>query len=191
MKELKALKFRLETETGVVTRGVEHSLKLPVPDFVDEFHLISYLYKNAKLPWAVFHSPQSFYKKFFIDKLTREIVPTFDPAKDLREINAPTRGVRLLQKRLIDMVFSKLPAHPANFAYMQGKSIKDAAEIHKDNALLIKADLHHFFDEHNIHYAVAKLSEITGYPKDLCRFIVGLCQLDGRLPQGALTSPIS
>lgn len=161
-----------------------------LPNIVDEYNLCNLLGYNGKYPWYVVHHTDSCYSNFWINKDTKRIVSEFNPDLRLREISAPTGSLKVLQGRLAALIFSKLPKHEANFAYMSGKNVRNAAEEHENNKVLIRIDLKDFFPRHNEHYVRTKLRQLTGYSKELCWFITKLCSLKGCLPQGSVTSPI-
>lgn len=164
--------------------------KLGLPSVIDEYNLCALLGFSGKYPWYVVHNTPSCYLRFWLDKDTKKIVPEFNEALRLREINAPTRALKELQGRLAMNIFNKLPKHEANFAYMKGKNIKMAAEALAGNGVLIRIDLKEFFPSHRSWYIRDKLHELTGYSKEICWFISKLCTLSKQLPQGAVTSPV-
>lgn len=136
------------------------------------------------------HKTESCYKTFWIDKQTKRIHDEFNESLNLREISAPSGSLKELQSRLCGLILSKLPKHPANFAYMSGRNIRNAAEAQVDGDVLIRIDLKDFFGKHYEPYVRSKLHELTGYSKELCWFITKLCSNKGALPQGAVTSPL-
>ena len=161
-----------------------------LPQLVDEYNLCAALGYNGKYPWFVVHCPEKCYHTFWIDKDTKKFVKEFSEDLNLREINAPAEELKHLQQRLVSSIFNKLPKHPANFAYMSGKNICDAASSHVGNDVLIHMDIRNFFGMHNEFYVRNKLREVTGYSKEICWFITKLCSYKGNLPQGSVSSPI-
>ena len=161
-----------------------------LPALVDEYNLCNILGYNGKFPWYVVRHTEDCYTKFWIDKETKRFVNEFNPSLNLREINAPIASLKVLQGRLGAALFNVLPKHPANYAYMSGKNIRDAVENHEDGEVLIRIDMKNFFTMHNELYVRRKLHDLTGYSKELCWFITKICSLNGCLPQGSATSPI-
>ena len=161
-----------------------------LPLLVDEYNLCNLLGYNGKYPWFVIRHTEQCYHKFWINKDTKQFVHEFNPELNLREINAPAPSLKVLQGRLAALLFNKLPKHPSNYAFMQGKNIRDAAENHTDGEVLIRIDMKNFFTMHNELFVRRKLHELTGYNKELCWFITKICSYEGCLPQGSVTSPI-
>lgn len=160
-----------------------------LPMLADEYNLCNILGFNGKFPWYVVRHTKDCYSTFWIDKDTKRVVREFQEDLNLREISAPIGALKELQGRLAS-VLSKLPKHDANYAYMEGRSIKGAADAQVDNDVLIRIDMKDFFGSHFEPYVRKKLVEITGWPKEICWFITKLCSLKGTLPQGAVTSPL-
>lgn len=161
-----------------------------LPNLVDEYNLCNIIGYNGKFPWYVIRHTEDCYTKFWIDKETKRFVSEFNPSLNLREINAPIKALKVLQGRLGALLFNVLPKHPANYAYMSGKNIRDAVENHTEGDVLIRIDMKNFFNMHNELYVRRRLHELTGYNKELCWFITKICSLNGCLPQGSATSPI-
>lgn len=135
------------------------------------------------------------YKTFYIDKETGKVsrYPIF--AKS-RRIDAPPPLLKEIQRRLASAL-TVFPAHPANFAFIQNKSIKDALEVLKDSQTIIHVDLKDFFDSHSEVYLNKKLGKLIYHEESLSdhqwkfiRAITRWVTLKHSLPQGAPTSPI-
>jgi hypothetical protein len=62
-----------------------------------------------------------------------------------RLISHPARELKELQRALVTEVLSKLPVHEAASAYRPGKSIKDNANVHVRNSVILKFDFANFF----------------------------------------------
>lgn len=135
------------------------------------------------------------YKTFYIDKETGKVsrYPIF--AK-YRRIDAPPPLVKEIQRRLAS-AFTVFPAHQANFAFIQNKSIKDALEVLKNSKTIIHVDLKDFFESHSEVYLNRKIGKLI-YDKDtledyqwkFVRSITRWITIKHYLPQGAPTSPI-
>ncbi|MFH4733218.1 retron St85 family RNA-directed DNA polymerase [Vibrio diabolicus] len=70
------------------------------------------------------------------------------PKKDgsQRLIYQPSMAIRALQKVVYDEVLDKLPVHDACYAYRKKRSLKDHANVHKNNNYLLRIDLKDFFE---------------------------------------------
>lgn len=75
------------------------------------------------------------YKRFFIPK----------KSGGLREINQPSKELKVLQRGLIDIMLSKVPVNSAATAYRSGLSIRDNALPHAGSGQILKMDFHDFF----------------------------------------------
>jgi hypothetical protein len=161
-----------------------------LPEIFDEYSLAAVIGTTLKQLWYYIKFNNDQYSIFYIDKDTREIVSEPDPSRRLRTISAPKPGLKYVQGSLAYNIFRKLPMHPANFAYMKGKSIKHAAEKQLPNEVLVKVDLVDFFGSHTERYVIDKLEALTGYSNRICWMIAKLCCKNGRLPQGSPASPV-
>ncbi|MGN7511699.1 retron St85 family RNA-directed DNA polymerase [Aeromonas salmonicida] len=63
-----------------------------------------------------------------------------------RVIAHPSRELKKYQRVLLSLFENKLPIHHAAFAYRKGISIRDNANMHKNNAYLLKMDFYNFFN---------------------------------------------
>ncbi|WP_447886364.1 retron St85 family RNA-directed DNA polymerase [Serratia fonticola] len=76
------------------------------------------------------------YKKYYLEKKNG----------GLREIAQPSRELKIMQRLILDEISRFLPIHESAFAYVEGKSIKQNAAKHRDNAYLLKMDFEDFFN---------------------------------------------
>lgn len=134
-------------------------------------------------------SMQPYYYTFRIPKKT----------KGFREINAPIDSLKELQTN-ITKLFQKtlqIAPHNAAYAYVQNRSSLDALKQHQknDSNWFLKLDIKDFFpsctkelvyDELCLIYPCAEFTE-TG--KQILKYIIHLCCLNGVLPQGSPASP--
>lgn len=134
-----------------------------------------------------------FYKTFYIDKETKEIVPKSYPG-NLREINAPNKFLKNIQKKLLG-VFNVFKTHPANAGFIEGKSLIDAVETVVDGETLVHVDIEKFFDNNTALHVKWKLKEKIkdNYGVELdnetLNMLVTLLCKDNKLPQGSPASP--
>ena len=73
---------------------------------------------------------------------------------------------------------------------LKKKSIKENARFHKRQEILLSLDVKKFFDSITSD-KVYKVFSSLGYQEDIVVMLTNLCCLNGCLPQGAPTSPIS
>ncbi|RFB13472.1 RNA-directed DNA polymerase [Bacillus sp. HNG] len=100
-----------------------------------------------------------------------------------------------LQGNLKRNFFDYIPLSSHAYGYVKGKSYYNYLEPHVDSDIFLKLDIKDFFDS----IKENKLREVLGYYVDdinvsdkltLIDFIVKVVTLDGKLPQGAVTSPV-
>jgi retron-type reverse transcriptase len=137
---------------------------------------------------------------------TRFTIPKRDGSE--RIICAPKKQLLWVQRRILENVVSKVPAHDAAHGFIPGRSTVTNARPHLGSKLLVKFDLRDFFP--TIHYyRVLGLFARLGYAVDDARFgtaddsrrvaptLARLCSYvpdpkawhQGHCPQGAATSP--
>ncbi len=116
-----------------------------------------------------------------------------------RRIHAPRAALKKAQRRILEEILARIPAHEACHGFVKGRSIVSNAAPHRGAHLVIKVDLADFFP--TIHYRrIEGLFVSYGYPREVARLLAGICThrprlADGRvawpgvLPQGAPTSP--
>lgn len=165
-----------------------------LPQIIDEYNLYALLGTSAQLPTKMMFNMENQYKKFWINKRNHSEV-YFEWKEgmellDLREICAPSKALKSLHWKLNKLIFSKMPTHDANFAYMKARNISHAAAIQLPHDVLIKVDLKNFFPSHNRWYIRNRLMDITGYPEAVCSVLASLCTLNNQMPQGAPCSPL-
>lgn len=124
-----------------------------------------------------------------------------------RVIEAPKPRLREAQRRLLRLLVTRIPAHPAATGFIPGSSTTDFAQPHSGKATVLRADLRHCF-ESVTGPRIAEVFRRAGYPPAIARVLADLCttatpadQLAGvpaehatylrgrHLPQGAPTSP--
>jgi len=123
-------------------------------------------------------SPHSFYRTFEIPKRMG----------GKRRIEAPYPSLASCQRWILANILYKLPIHPNAHGFSPNRSILSNASPHLAKKTLLKIDLKDFFPSIPINWIIKLFSEI-GYSYNVSFFLASLCSLDGKLPQGAATSP--
>lgn len=84
----------------------------------------------------------------------------------------------------------RLPVHPAAHGFVPGRSVATNAQVHLQAGakVLVHFDIKDFFPSITQEMVVAALLR-AGLPYDQASHIAYICTLEGRLPQGAPTSP--
>ena len=134
----------------------------------------------------------------------------------IRLIEAPKPRLKELQRRILEGILEKVPAHPAAHGFLKGRSIGTFARLHVGQRVVLRMDLRDFFPS----IAGARVQTFfraAGYPEQVADLLGGICtnstpgaawrasdgleldrdrlfaarQLHARphLPQGAPTSP--
>lgn len=144
-----------------------------------DIHHLSLLvgYKKGYL-YSVSNAPEFFYRKFVIPKKNGK----------QREIHEPLPSLKEIQHWILHNILSKFEISKFSKAYSAGSSVKHNARFHRNQNQLLKLDIKDFFPSISL-YNVFGLFYSVGYTKQLSMMLAKLCCFDGRLPQGAPTSP--
>jgi len=105
-----------------------------------------------------------------------------------RHLLAPSPSLKRLQRRLLDAYLIKLPTHPCATAFHPGGSTVRHARPHADGRLIACVDLRDFFGSTSA-ARVRRFWLSEGWPEGDVRILMALTTFQGRLPQGAPTSP--
>ena len=89
------------------------------PDYVNK------LVRSASHRYKVYHIPKK--------------------AGGLREIAHPSAELKLLQRWLVENVFSHFPVHESVYSYKRGVGIRDLAALHRNKSYLLRIDFKDFF----------------------------------------------
>ena len=105
-----------------------------------------------------------------------------------RSIQAPSEGLKALQRRVLHRLLNPLPMHPAATGFVPGRSIVHNARPHLGQGVVINIDLADFFPSITAE-RVQKAFRGIGWNKQAASVLTNICTYQGRLPQGAPTSP--
>lgn len=123
-------------------------------------------------------SNHKFYRSFDIPKKTG--AP--------RTIHAPSRDMKAVQAWILRNILDKVQFHPAATGFIRSRSIRDNASPHQSNLYLLCVDIEDFFP--SIGYGkVYNTFRTLGYNPHTAHIFTKLCTFEGKLPQGAVTSP--
>lgn len=115
--------------------------------------------------------------------------------KGYRIINHPARELKLLQRWLVDNLFSDLPVHEAVYSYRTGRNIQGNAALHRRNNFLLRVDFKDFFPSIRAIDVVKMLHNNQSFlsyqlsRNDLSLIASIVCK-DGGLTIGAPSSPV-
>ncbi|NLX58173.1 MAG: RNA-directed DNA polymerase [Phycisphaerae bacterium] len=116
---------------------------------------------------------------------------TFTIAKhngSLRDIAAPCRSLRHIQRRILRRIVEPLDTHLAVHGFRRGRCSLTGARRHVGKEAVLAMDLQDFFPSITSQ-RVYGLFRKLGWPPNLASVLTRLSTWQGRLPQGAPTSP--
>lgn len=106
-----------------------------------------------------------------------------------RQIEAPRRFLKVIQRWLHDHVLTKQRVAQEAKGFVRRRSIFDHGNSHRRGKNLLVVDIKDFFPSVKLEH-VREIYEEIGFPPEVAMQLSRLCCLDGRLPQGAPTSPM-
>ena len=105
-----------------------------------------------------------------------------------RRLLVPDPSTRMLQRRLLRKLLSRLQSHEAAVGFERGKSIVDNALPHACQAVVIRLDIVEFFANTTVE-RIEQYFRRIGWDKNAAALLMLLTTHEGGLPQGAPTSP--
>lgn len=93
---------------------------------------------------------------------------------NVRLIEAPKPRLKELQRKILEQILNKVPAHPAVHGFLQGRSIKTFAAPHAGQRVVLRMDLQDFFPC-IIGARIQSLFRTMGYPEPVANLLGGLC----------------
>jgi RNA-directed DNA polymerase len=148
------------------------------PPIFDAGHLAYVTAVEPEILGYVAAFPETFYSSFRIAKR----------GGGSRVIDAPTPALKRVQHWVQRHVTSNLWSHEAAHGFVRERSIVTNAEPHMGKQLVLKIDLRDFFGTIK-REQVYRIFRRVGYTRDVAGLLTSLTTRDGRLPQGAPTSP--
>jgi len=131
-----------------------------------------------KLIYIQYHKEQ-FYRKFRINK----------KSGGEREIVAPNSELKMIQRVILDYVlYEPLRHHPSCQGFVSKRSVFTNAAYHTAKRALWKLDIKDFFPTITTERVRATLGTL-GFQNELSELLAELLTFEGKLPQGAPTSP--
>lgn len=145
----------------------------------DLAQLLGTTYSN--LMYVVYGLKNSLYTEFEISK----------KSGGLRKIRAPKDQLKILQRRLKNLLENLYTPHSAASAFIKGRGIVYNAKKHVKRGIVFNIDLESFYD--CIHFGRIRgllISPPFSLNSETAKIIAHICTVDQILPQGAPTSPI-
>ncbi|MBI5723593.1 MAG: RNA-directed DNA polymerase [Planctomycetes bacterium] len=105
-----------------------------------------------------------------------------------RKIEAPAPMLKEMQNLILRKLLRRLKAHPCAYGFERGRSIAGNAAVHAGKAVVVRLDLKDFFPSISAD-RVRRYFRRIGWNGPAAELLVKVCTHEGRLPQGAPTSP--
>ncbi len=105
-----------------------------------------------------------------------------------RQIAAPSDALKALQRRVLHRLLNPLPTPREATGFIPGRSVVDNAAPHVGQDAVINIDLADFFPSIPAKRVTESLLGL-GWSADSAAILTYICTHEGRLPQGAPTSP--
>jgi len=120
-----------------------------------------------------------FYKTFHIRKRS---------GNGYRIISAPSRELKGIQRWVMAFILRQVELPEVCMAFRKGRSILDNASPHVSKEFVFSADIKDFFPSITINRVVGLFKSLQ-YPPNVAYTLAKLTTYQGRLPQGAPSSP--
>ena len=167
--------FDLEGEDALVAERLIEQKIVPI---VQGHYLADFLGVSRKLITHMAKWPDRYYRTFEIPK----------KSGGTRKITAPRVFLKVVQRYLLDCVLGRVAVHRSAVGFVANRGCRDGARRHVKRPYLWNIDVKDFFPSIRFEQVESVFGKI-GFPPHAARFLARLCCLDGRLPQGAPTSP--
>ncbi|MFN3132847.1 retron St85 family RNA-directed DNA polymerase [Roseibium sp.] len=178
-KDFEHLEVILQAEHGGFSN--EHAARfreLGLPPIPTAGALPSFLGISPKTFFSIRWHPRKHYRSFALKKR--------DGTK--RAIDTPRTYLKVIQWWILDNILNHVEIAHNVFGFVIGRSAVQNAEYHRGAKHLLNVDIRQFFPS----ITIAQVREIfgsLGYTEEVAGVLAELCCLDGRVPQGAPTSP--
>lgn len=107
----------------------------------------------------------------------------------VRTIEAPRRFLKTVQSWIYQHILFSQKLRSEVKGFVAGRGIFDHAKAHRKGRNLLVVDIRNFFPSIGVATVVGVYEQI-GFPSPVANQLARLCCLEGRLPQGAPTSPM-
>lgn len=108
-----------------------------------------------------------------------------------RIITSPSRILKLIQRRLAEVLENTYKPKPVVYGFVTGKNIVDNARRHKKKKWVLNIDLEAFFPSINFGRVRGMfIGKPYNLPADAATILAQICCFKNELPQGAPTSPV-
>lgn len=133
---------------------------------------------SSKTIFSIRQSPHRHYRSFKLKK------------KDgnYREIDTPRTYLKVIQWWILDNLLNHVEISENVFGFVAGRSAVQNAQYHAGAKHVLNVDIKQFFPSISIEQVQTIFCSL-GYSEDVADMLSELCCLNGRVPQGAPTSP--
>lgn len=140
---------------------------------------------NIRYPRLIYH----LYKVPDDDKYTIFNIPK--RSGGVREIQAPISAIKIIQKKLNEVLLNVYKVKPSVFSYVRNRSIVDNALKHRRKRYVFNVDLEDFFPSINFGRVRGLfIGPPYNLPESVATVFAQICCFNNQLPQGAPTSSI-
>jgi len=105
-----------------------------------------------------------------------------------RAISVPSPFLKNVQRQILRRILDNAEIHPAAHGFARKRSIFTAAEPHAGKRVVVAMDIRNFFDTITANRVFGVFKTLGFAPREAAA-LAELCVRNGRLPQGAPTSP--
>lgn len=133
---------------------------------------------SPKTIFSIRHTPQKHYRSFPLKKKNGSI----------RNIDTPRTYLKVIQWWILDNILNRVAMPEYVFGFVVGKDALGNAKFHYGAKHLLNVDISQFFPSIRIDQ-VREIFCSLGYHLHVAQMLSELCCLNGRVPQGAPTSP--
>lgn len=153
-----------------------HAAGLPV--IYDAHHLADRVGYDPLYVFACCYSTERFYRSYEVPK----------KRGGTRQISEPLPSLKEIQRWILDRILYSVPVSRFAKGFVPGRSVAENARFHHGQPVVLSLDLKDYFPSFT-RRRVTRLFKSWGYSRSVSGALGYLCTLDGRLPQGAPTSP--
>jgi RNA-directed DNA polymerase len=109
----------------------------------------------------------------------------------VRKISAPIDGLKIIQKKLSDILYLSTRQSLNSHGYVKNRNILTNAKVHSNRRYVLNLDLKDFFPTINFGRVRGLfLAKPFSFTEEVATILAQICCNDNMLPQGSPTSPI-
>lgn len=139
-------------------------------------------YRYSALVYQLYRVPDD--KKYEVFEVPKK-------SGGIRTIGAPSSVLKLIQRRLSEVLQNTYKPKPVVYGFVIGKNIVDNARRHRKKNWVLNIDLEDFFPSFNFGRVRGMfMSKPYNLPDSVATILAQICCFKNALPQGAPTSPV-